>query len=264
MIADKIVIPDQFREYYSENIIFFLPNSYQANDDEKIISEKGVTRKDFGLNDKDFVFCSFNQPYKITPIEFNSWMKIFKSCTDSVLWLMDYFDISKSNLKSAAKNNGVNPERIIFSKRMDISDHLERHKLGDLFLDTFNVNAHTTTSDSLWAGLPVLTMVGKSFSARVSASLLDSIGLKELVTNNISEYESMAINLAKNRNKLSKIRNRLNKNRKSYPLFNTSLYCKNLEKAFEITYENYFNGLPPKDFEIKNELTDCHRGIYLL
>ena len=133
---------------------------------------------------------------------------------------------------------------------MDISDHLERHKLGDLF-DTFNVNAHTTTSDSLWAGLPVLTMVGKSFSARVSASLLDSIGLKELVTNNISEYESMAINLAKNRNKLSKIRNRLNKNRKSYPLFNASLYCKNLEKAFEITYENYFNGLPPKDFEIK-------------
>jgi len=250
MIADKVTIPSEFRDFYSEKIIY-LPGSYQVNDDEKKISDKGVKRSDFGLKDEDFVFCSFNQPYKISHIEFKSWMNILKAVPNSVLWLMDYFELSKTNLKNAAKNYGINPERIIFSKRMDISDHLERHKLGDLFLDTFNVNAHTTTSDALWAGLPVLTMVGKSFSARVSASLLNSIGLTELITNNISDYESLAINLANNKGKVQEIKDKLKENKTTSPLFNTSLYCKNLEKAFDIVYENYFNGLPARDIEIK-------------
>ena len=133
---------------------------------------------------------------------------------------------------------------------MDISDHLERHKLGDLFLDTFNVNAHTTTSDALWAGLPVLTLVGKSFSARVSASLLNAVGLQELITNNLNDYQNLAIDLAKNKSKLSQIKTKLKNNLNSYPLFNTAQYCKNLEKAYVTVYENYLNGGEPKDFEV--------------
>ena len=249
MIADKVVLPDEYRKFYSENIIY-LPNSYQVNDDDKVISKKGVTRKDFGIDEDDFVFCSFNQPYKITPVEFNSWMKILKSVPNSVLWLMDYFDLSKANLKNYAESCGVDSNRIIFSKRMDISDHLERHKLGDLFLDTFNVNAHTTTSDSLWAGLPVLTLAGKSFSARVSSSLLTAVGMEELITENLNDYEKLAIELANNKTKLINIKQKLKENVKNYSLFNTELYCKNLETAYKKVYDNYFLGKEPQDFLI--------------
>ena len=249
MIADKVVVPQEFRKYYSENIIY-LPDSYQVNDDEKKISQNGVKREDFGLKENDFVFCSFNQPYKISLDEFKVWMRILDTVPNSVLWLMDYFELSKQNLRAAAQSSGINPERIIFSKRMDISDHLERHKLGDLFLDTFNVNAHTTTSDALWAGLPVLTLVGKSFSARVSASLLNAVGLPELITNNLNDYQNLAIDLATNKSKLSQIKTRLKNNLDSYPLFNTAQYCKNLEKAYVTVYENYLDGGEPKDFEI--------------
>ena len=249
MIADDIVLPDQYRKYYTEKIIY-LPNSYQVNDNDKLISNKGVTRKDFGISEDDFVFCSFNQPYKITPVEFNIWMKILKAVPNSVLWLMDYFEQSKVNLKSFAESCGISSERVIFSKRMDISDHLERHKLGDLFLDTFNVNAHTTTSDSLWAGLPVLTLAGKTFSARVSASLLSAVGLKELITENIEDYEKLAIELATNKERLSRIKQKLKGNIKSYPLFNTEIYCKNLETAYKKVYENYFQGKEPEDISI--------------
>ena len=238
IIADPIIIPAEFRNFYSENIIY-MPHTYQPTDDTRAISQKKITRSDIGLPENSFVFCCFNNNCKITSEEFNIWMRIMKKIKDSVLWLFKSNQWAESNLKKEAQNRGVNANRIIFADRLPQDEHLARHKLADLFIDTFNYNAHTTASDALWAGLPVVTKMGKGFSTRVAGSLLNSIDLCELITDNKKIYEKLIIDLATNPNKLNEIKEKLNRNRFSKPLFNTVLYTKNLENGYKRAHELY-------------------------
>ena len=239
LIADKIVIPENSKQYYSEKIVY-LPNSYQPNDNKRIISVNKLSKKDHGLPDgSQFIFCSFNNSYKITPNIFDVWMRILNSVDNSVLWLLESNSSVSFNLKNEASRRGVNANRIIFAKRLHYEEHLCRHQLADLFLDTLPYNAHTTASDALWSGLPVLTCLGNTFPGRVASSLLNAINLSELITTSLVEYEYLAIELAKNPNKLLDIKEKLKVNRSSSPLFDSQLFTSNLEDTYAMMYDVY-------------------------
>ncbi len=244
IIADSITIPVDSREHYFEKVVY-LPNCYQVNDRKRIISDRKFTKQELNLPEHSFIFCCFNNNYKITPQVFDSWMRILNKVNESVLWLLQDNIWAAENLKKEARSRGIDPNRIIFAERMALPDHLARHKLADLFLDTLPYNAHTTASDALWAGLPVLTQKGSTFPGRVAASLLTAIGLPELITNSQEEYEALAINLAQNQDKLNEIRERLSNNRLKTPLFDTELFVKNIEKAYTMMHERYKAGLAP-------------------
>ena len=244
IIADKVVIPDESRIHYVEKIAY-LPNSYQANDDKRKISDRQFSRTELGLPENVFVFACFNNNYKITPATFDSWMRILSLVQGSVLWLLADNPIAKENLIKEAIDRGIDFSRLIFAERLPISEHLARHDLADLFLDTLPYNAHTTASDALWAGLPVLTLMGHTFPGRVAASLLSSVGLDELITYTKDEYESLAIELAKNPQKLADIKLKLANNRLTTPLFDTPLFTKNIEFAYIKMYEKYKAGMKP-------------------
>ncbi len=232
IIADKVLIPNKYDHFYSEKVIR-LPDCYQCNDNTKPICQKQISRKDYNLPDKSFVFTCFNANKKITSKEFDIWMRLLKEIEGSVLWLYKSNAWSAENLYKEARKRYIDTERIIFADKLPLDKHLARHKLGDLALDTFNYNGHTTTSDALWAGLPVLTKAGESFAARVSASQLTTIGLSELITNSEKEYEQTALRLAKNSNELSRIKSKLLKGREHSPLFNSSSFTRNLENEFK-------------------------------
>ncbi|MBC8304090.1 MAG: tetratricopeptide repeat protein [Pelagibacterales bacterium] len=249
IIADKILIPKESQKYYSEKIIY-LPNTYQARDSSLKISDKIFKREELGLPKNAFVFCCFNQNNKITPNIFDIWMRILKTVDKSVLWLLEDNSIATKNLRKEAKKRKIDPKRIIFAKRMSMTNHFARHKCADLFLDTFPYGAHTTCSDSLWAGLPIVTLMGKSFASRVAGSLLNAINLEELITTTEKEYEKLIIELANNSYRLKEIRNKLHKNKSTKPLFDTKLYTKNIELAYTKTYEKYLNKLPAKNIDI--------------
>ena len=244
LIADATLIPENSRHNYTEKIIS-LPDSYQVNDATRRIAEKVFTREELGLPKTGFVFCCFNNNYKITPAIFDCWMRILKKVNDSVLWLFEDNPIANDNLRKEAVDWGVNNERLIFAKRMPLDDHLARHRVADLFLDTLPCNAHTTASDALWAGLPVLTCIGEAFAGRVAASLLNAIHVPELITFTQEEYEALAVELATNPEKLMKIRQKLEKNRLTTPLFDTELFTRHIEKAYTAIYERYHADLPP-------------------
>jgi predicted O-linked N-acetylglucosamine transferase (SPINDLY family) len=244
IIADEVTIPPENQAFFSEKIIY-LPDSYQVNDDQKEISSRIFSKEELGLPQDKFVFCCFNNNFKITPEIFTSWMTILKNVPDSVLWLFEDNDFIKTNLTKEAETRGISSDRLIFAKRMGQHEHLARHRLADLFLDTLPYNAHTTASDALWSGLPVITMMGNSFPGRVAASLLQAIGLPELITYSIAEYESLAIQLARDPEKLKKLKDRLDNNRLKMPLFNTDLFCRNLESAYNKAYDRHQNGLTP-------------------
>jgi predicted O-linked N-acetylglucosamine transferase (SPINDLY family) len=244
IIADKIVIPEASKKYYVEKVVY-LPNSYQANDDQRKIYDGQFSRAQFGLPDDAFVFTCFNNNYKITPTVFDSWMRILSLVDGSVLWLLADNSMAKENLIKEAIDRGIDFSRLIFAERLPISEHLARHDLADLFLDTLPYNAHTTASDALWAGLPVLTLMGHTFPGRVAASLLSSVGLDELITYTKDEYESLAIELAKNPQKLADIKLKLANNRLTTPLFDTPLFTKNIEFAYIKMYEKYKAGMKP-------------------
>jgi predicted O-linked N-acetylglucosamine transferase (SPINDLY family) len=231
IIADKTLIPLDSQSAYSEKVVY-LPHSYQVNDRKRVIAEKRFSRQELGLPDKGFVFCSFNNGYKILPTNFDSWMRILKSVDESVLWLFEDNHLASESLRNEVQKRGVDPSRLVFAKMMSLPEHLARHQQADLFLDSFPYNAHTTASDALWAGLPLLTQMGESFASRVAASLLYAIDLPELVTSSQAEYESLAIELAKNPLKLESIKKRLALNRLTTPLFDTPLFTKNLEAAY--------------------------------
>jgi len=249
IIADRVLVSECEINNYLEKIIF-LPNCYQPNDSKKIISDCKKTKRDFNLPLNSFVFCSFNNTYKIQPDLFKIWLNILIRKPDSVLWLIDDNPTAVLNLKNFAACNRVNPDRIIFARRTNLSEHLARHKHADLFLDTFPYNAHTTASDSLWSGLPVLTCKGNSFASRVAASLLSSCGLSDFITNSFDEYESKAIELSNNPELIKKAKNHLNVNKFIMPLFNTKLYVKNIETAYSLIYENHLNRKPPNHIKI--------------
>jgi len=236
IFADKILIPEESKKYYSEKIIY-LPNTYQTRDCSLKISDKIFEREELDLPKNAFVFCCFNQNYKITPNLFDIWMRLLKIVEGSILWLLEDNLTAVKNLKKEAEKKKINPKRIIFAKRMPMPEHLARHRCADLFIDTFPYGAHTTCSDALWAGLPVVTLMGQSFASRVAGSILHAIDLKELITTSETEYEKLIIELAKNSLRLKEIKNKLDKNRLTKPLFDTKLYAKNIEFAYTKIYE---------------------------
>jgi len=249
IIADKVIIPKQNKLFYSEEIIY-LPNSYQANDNSRVISNTLISKSEEGLPEKGFVFCSFNSNYKISSNEFDVWMRLLSKIDGSVLWLLKSNKWAEINLKKEAKKRGLDSNRLIFAQKVPQSQHLARHCLADLFLDTFKCNAHTTASDALWAGLPLVTKMGKGFPSRVAGSLLNAIGLPELITQTVEDYEKLALSLANDTNHLNLLKQKINKNRLLEPLFNTELFTIHLESAYRQAYRNYFDGKPPETINI--------------
>jgi len=238
IIADKILIPSELQSCYSEKVVY-LPNSYQVNDRKRLISDRQPTKQELGLPEKGIVFCCFNNNYKILPKTFEGWIRVLKAVEGSVLWLLQDNSLAAENLKKEAEKQGVASDRLVFAERLPLPEHLARHRQVDLFLDTFPCNAHTTTSDALWAGLPVLTLMGTSFASRVAASLLNAVGLPDLITNTQEEYEALAIELALNPKKLADIKLKLANNRLTAPLFDTPLFTKNLETAYIEMHRRY-------------------------
>ncbi len=249
LLADPLLVTEQDHSYYTENIVS-LP-SYQPNDRTRIISDRAFTRRELKLPESGFVFCCFNEVYKINPAVFGSWMRILKAVPGSVLWLRCNHASAIENLRRAAQERGIEPTRLIFAERVPtVAEHLARQQIADLFLDTLPYNAHTTASDALWAGLPILTRKGKSFTARVAASVLTAIGLPELITETEAEYEAMAIDLATNPDKLKRLKSRLAQNRTTTPLFDTDLYTRHLEAAYRAMYEYYLADEPATHINI--------------
>ena len=242
IIADKTLIPVESQSCYQEKVIY-LPNSYQVNDRKRLISDRKFSRQELGLPESGFVFCCFNNNFKIQPTTFASWMRILKAVEGSVLWLFQDNAWAVKNLKQEALNHGIDSNRLVFAERMSPSEHLARHRQADLFLDTLPYNAHTTSSDALWTGLPILTLIGESFAGRVTASLLNAIGLPELIAHTSQEYESLAIELGEKPQKLAAIKKRLSQNLLSTPLFDTPLFTKSLEAAYIQIYERYQSDL---------------------
>jgi predicted O-linked N-acetylglucosamine transferase (SPINDLY family) len=250
-IADPVLIPEDKRDYYSEKIIY-LPNSYQPNDNKRFISDKAITREEAELPIDSFVFCCFNDNYKITPKEFDIWMRLLNKVEGSVLWLLRSNSSAEMNMKREAVARGIDAERLVFAEKMPHAEHLARHRLADLFLDTFNVNAHTTASDALWAGLPIITKLGENFAARVAGSLLNAVGLPELITENESDYEALILDLSTNPKRLDEIKRKLADNLLSKPLFDTQKYTNHLETAYEQAFETYRKGRPPEVIIVPN------------
>jgi protein O-GlcNAc transferase len=245
IIADLVLIPSGNEHYYSEQILR-LPHSYMPADNSRKISVRQMSRYEMGLPEAGFVFCCFNNNYKISPREFDMWMGILLKVEGSVLWLRNSNAWSEDNLCMEAEIRGVDPSRLIFAGRVPMEEHLARHKLADLFLDTFNVNAHTTASEALWAGLPIVTMAGKGSTSRAAASLLTAVGLPELITQTEKDYETLILQLANHPEQLTQIRQKLADNRLSTPLFDTELYTKHLEDGYQQAYQRYFDGKLPK------------------
>ena len=249
LIADKILIPPQSQQHYSEKIVY-LPNSYQVNDRHRVIALTQFTKQELGLPDDAFVFCCFNNNFKITPDVFDSWVRILKAVDKSVLWLLQDNSTAAINLQKEAARRGLDPTRLVFAERMDLPEHLARHKAADLFLDTSPCNAHTTASDALWAGLPLLTCMGESFASRVAASLLNAIGLPELVTESLVDYEALAIELATTPTKLKGLKDKLERNRLTTPLFDTELFTNHIELAYTQMFVRYQADLNSKNIEV--------------
>jgi predicted O-linked N-acetylglucosamine transferase (SPINDLY family) len=244
LIADRVLVPAASQSHYTEKIIH-LPHSYQVNDARRRIAEKVFTRAELGLPPTGFVFCCFNNSYKILPPTFDRWMRLLVRVPDSVLWLLADNPTAVGNLWREASARGVDPRRLVFADRLDLPHHLARHRAADLFIDTLPCNAHTTASDALWAGLPVLTCVGEALAARVAASLLTAIGLPELIASTLGQYEELAVHLATHPEQMAEIRRRLSENRLVAPLFDTPLYTRHIEAAFTLIYERYQADLPP-------------------
>lgn len=237
LLADSILIPKESEKFYSEKIIR-MPFCYQCNDDKKVLSSSNLSREIFDLPINGFVFACFNANYKITPHEFDIWMRLLNRVNGSVLWLLSSNKWSSDNLRREAIERGIDADRIIFAPKVTIVEHLNRHKCADLFLDTFNYNAHTTASDALATGLPIVTKIGKSFSARVCASLLNTLNLTELITSSPDEYENLAYKLAVDRQYYLDIKLKLIDSVRSSPLFDSQGFVDDLEGIFEKLISN--------------------------
>jgi predicted O-linked N-acetylglucosamine transferase (SPINDLY family) len=244
IFADETVIPPEHQTFYSEKIVY-LPDSYQANDSRRQMAEHTPSRAEAGLPDSGFVFASFNNSYKITPPVFDVWMRLLRATDGSVLWLLQDNGTATANLKREAQARGVESHRLIFAPRVNVEAHLARQRLADLFLDTLPCTAHTTASDALWVGLPVLTVLGTTFAGRVAASLLNAIGLAEMVAPSLAAYEALALSLARDSTALARVKATLEENRHTHALFDTARFTRNLETAFETILSRCQRGESP-------------------
>jgi predicted O-linked N-acetylglucosamine transferase (SPINDLY family) len=249
ILADRVVIPEQHRPHYAEKVVY-LPDTYQVNDSRRVIADRTPARSEAGLPEQGFVFCSFNNNYKISPPVFDVWMRLLGNIEGSVLWLLESNAAAVRSLRQEAANRGIAPGRLVFAPIVKAGEHLARHRLADLFLDTLPYNAHTTASDALWAGLPVVTCLGTTFAGRVAASLLNAIGLPELITHSLEEYEALALELATNRKRLAGIKSKLAQNRGTYPLFDTDRFRRHIEAAYTSMWEIHQRGEEPRSFAV--------------
>ena len=247
IIADKMLISEQDRRFFSEQVVY-MPDTYQANDSKRAVAERKPTRAEAGLPEDAFVFCCFNNNYKIRPDVFDIWMRLLRNVEGSVLWLLQDNETAAANLRREAATRGVAPERVFFASRTTPPEHLARQKLADLFLDTSPYGAHTTCSDALWVGLPVVTFLGDTFPARVAGSLLHAAGLPELATASPAEYERLALSLARDKSALANLRVKLARNRSTCALFDTARFTRNLERAFETMMKRHRAGESPRSF----------------
>jgi predicted O-linked N-acetylglucosamine transferase (SPINDLY family) len=249
LVADATVITPGSEQHYVEKIIY-LPNSYQVNDTQRLIADGTPSREALDLPAEGFVYCCFNNNYKLVPATFAGWMRILSQVPGSVLWLLEDNAAAADSLRHSALQAGVRPERLVFGKRISPEDHLARHRRADLFLDTLPYNAHTTASDALWVNLPVLTLAGESFAARVAASLLKAVDLPELIATTQAEYEAMAIELGSNPERLADIKKKLAAHRLAKPLFDSRLFARHLETAFSVIHERHRAGLAPDHLHV--------------
>ena len=250
ILADRILIPEGQQRFYGERVVY-LPDTYQANDSKRRVADKTPTRAEAGLPDDGFVFCCFNNNYKIMPEMFDIWMRLLRKVEGSVLWLLQDNAAAVANLRREAQARGISPERLVFAVRTTPPEHLARQRLGDLFLDTSPYGAHTTCSDALWVGLPVVTYLGPTFAAHVAGSLLHAVGLPELVTASPDEYESLALHLAQDAGALEALKAKLAHNRDTHALFDTARFTRNLENAFTRMVKQHQSGAPPQSFAVE-------------
>jgi protein O-GlcNAc transferase len=258
IVADATVIPrDQF-VFFSEKVVW-LPDSFMVNDSRRRVAERTPLRSECGLPEQAFVFCCFNNAYKLAPDIFKIWMRLLKATPNSVLWLSSHGTVASANLRRQAQANGVAPDRLIFAaKTPSVADHLARLRQADLFLDTLPYNAHTTAADALWVGVPVLTCPGQTFAGRVAASLNRAVGLPELVASSLEAYETSARALARDPDRISALKAKLARQRDTHPLFDTKRITRNIEKAYATMWERYRRGEPPQSFAVDSTAASAH------
>ena len=250
ILVDHTIVPEDQCEVYSEQCVW-LPDSYQVNDSSRRISAHAPTRRQCDLPETGFVFCCFNNTYKITPQVFDIWMRILHATEGSILWLFRDQATAEANLRREAAARGIDPARLVFAGKAPPEHHLTRYRLADLFLDTLPYNAHTTASDALWSGLPVLTCLGSTFAGRVAGSLLNAVGLPELIAPSLDRYESAALNIARDSNLLTFLTAKISRNRDTCPLFDTRRFTRHIEAAYVTMWERYQRGEIPKSFSVK-------------
>jgi predicted O-linked N-acetylglucosamine transferase (SPINDLY family) len=251
ILADRFVIPEEQRELFSEPVVY-LPDTYLGYDTKRKISERIPARAELGLPETGFVFCAYNNSYKIMPAVFDIWMRLLRAIEDSVLWLTSTSAGTETNLRREAAARDIDPSRLIFASYMPrVEDHLARYRAADLFLDTLPFNAQTTACDALWVGLPMVTRLGETFVGRVAASVLSAVGLPELITHSAEEYEALALKLARNPALLGEIKAKLKRNRASYPLFDSARFTRHIEAAYTTMWERWQRGDAPKSFSVE-------------
>ncbi|HJU15224.1 MAG TPA: tetratricopeptide repeat protein, partial [Stellaceae bacterium] len=249
ILVDRFVVPPEQQPFFSERVVY-VPGCYQCNDDKRAIAAATPSRAECGLPEAGFVFCCFNDSYKLTPRFFDVWMRLLHAVPGSVLWLLEFNPWIRTNLMREAEARGIASTRLVFAPRLPLPEHLARYRLADLFLDTLPYNAHVTASDALWVGLPVLTCAGETFAGRVGGSLLQAVGLSELVTASLEDYEALALRLAGDAGMLTRLRARLAQNRQTCPLFDTERATRNLEAAYWRMHQIRKAGRPPIAFSI--------------
>ena len=253
LIADPVAIPEEHRRFHREKIAY-LPDTFLATDSSRRIAARTPSRTELGLPEAAFVFCCFNNTYKLNPAMFAVWMRLLRRIDGSVLWLQQIQASATENLRREAAQAGIDPARLVFAPRLpSMEDHLARYRQADLFLDTLPFNAQTTATDALWAGLPVLTCLGTTFVGRVAASLLQAVGLPDLVAGSPAAYEARAMELAQDRTALAQIRAKLAANRETHPLFDTDRYRRHVESAYLAMWQRAQHDLPPETFMVSTQ-----------
>jgi len=250
ILADQTVIPPDHVSFYTEKIVW-LPDSYYVNDSARPIAERTPSRAELSLPDEGFVFCCFNNCFKITPAFFDIWMRLLQRIDNSVLWLFEENSAAPRNLRREAERRGVAPKRLVFAPRLPNAEHLARHRQADLLLDTLPYNAHTTACDALWTGVPVLTCLGSTFAGRVAASLLKAVGLPELVTTSLADYEALALKIASEPALCAWLQQKLALNRDVFPLFDTKRFTRHTEAAYTAMWQRYQRGESPHNLTVE-------------
>ncbi|MDH4338557.1 MAG: tetratricopeptide repeat protein [Candidatus Krumholzibacteria bacterium] len=248
LLADRFVIPEELGSCYTEQVVY-LPDTFQCAS-RREIAKATPSRQELGLPKAGVVFCCFNNSYKIHPELFDIWMRLLAQVEGSVLWLFKANESAEDNLRREAEAREVSPDRLVFAPRMPLAQHLARYRQADLFLDTLPYNAHTTASDALWAGLPVLTCRGQAFAGRVAGSLLQAIGLPELITTNLADYEALALRLATHPGELVALKQKLAVNRDTHSLFDVDRFRRHIEAAYQAMWERWQRGEPPAAFAV--------------